>query len=146
MMIMHTHNRAWFGILASIFLGMIFVVAGMGKWFTGVADFQFVTPIDAFNIWLIWIELAVGIILVTGIFTKCAVSCSLLLITGFITNNILLIANGLGDEPCGCFGMGYKLTVVDSLYLDGVMVALAVTILVLYPGRFFNKRPWYWGK
>jgi len=141
--------KYWLGIWASLFLGMTFIVAGMGKWFSGVVEFQLLTTqhtlTEFLNTWLLPIELTIGIILVAGIFTKCAASFSLLLIAGFIINNILLISVGLGGEPCNCFGMGNTLSVIDSLFLDGVMVALAITILVLYPGRFFNKRPWYWG-
>lgn len=152
--------KYWLGILASIFLGMTFIVAGSGKLFGGVVDFQLfieglahypgILPYEVYagtlGTWLVIIELLVGILLVVGIFTRCVAGFSLLLIAGFITNNILLIQQGLGGEPCNCFGMGQELTVVGSLYLDGVMAALAVWALVFYPSRFFQVRPWYWGK
>ena len=150
----HTYHKNWLGILASLFLGMIFIVAGSGKLFTGVVDFELLIYPEllspalagALNTLLVPVELLVGILLVAGIFTRCAAGFSLLLIAGFITNNILLISQGLGGEPCNCFGMGQELSVVGSLYLDGVMAALAVWALVFYPSRFFQVRPWYWGK
>lgn len=147
----HTHHKNWLGILASLFLGMTFIVAGSGKLFSGVVDFELtlseLIPLPpTLLILLLPVELAVGILLVVGIFTRCAASFSLLLIAGFITNNILLINSGLGGEPCNCFGMGQGLSVIGSLYLDGVMVALAVWALIFYPSRFFEVRPWYWGK
>jgi len=151
-MIVIQGNKAkyWTGILASIFLGMTFIVAGMGKWFSGVVEFQLLTTQNTLtqflNTWLIPVELAVGILLVVGVWVKCAASFSLLLTAGFITNNILLISMGLGGEPCNCFGMGKELTVMGSLLLDGIMVALAVTILAFYPARFFGVGPWYWRK
>ena len=49
----HTYHKNWLGILASIFLGMIFIVAGSGKLFSGVVDFQLITLAGAFNTWLI---------------------------------------------------------------------------------------------
>lgn len=146
MIVEHHFYKFWLGILASIFLGMTYIVAGMGKWFYGVVGFKLLTRIEALETWLIPVELAIGIILVASILVKPLASLSLLLTAGFIINNIVLITMGLGGEPCNCFGMGQKLTVTSSLFLDGVMVALAITILVFYPGRFFNKRPWYWGK
>lgn len=162
-MIIIQGNKAkyWLGILASIFLGMIYIVAGMGKWFSGVADVQLFTegiryahplfpgsssPLIFLQTSLVLIELGVGILLASGIWVRVIASFSLLLTAGFITNNIILIASGLGGAPCGCFGMGNRLTVFDSLLLDGVMVALAITILCWYPARFFEARPWFWRK
>ena len=155
-MIIVPHNRFkyWLGILASIFLGMTFIVAGSGKLFSGVVDFELIIPLAFLSFYppevvsacLMLGELLIGILLIAGIFTRCVASCSLLLIAGFVTNNILLINLGLGGEPCNCFGMGQELTVIGSLYLDGVMVVLAVEVLAFYPGRFFELRPWYWGK
>lgn len=149
----HTNYKSWLGILASIFLGMTFIVAGSGKLFAGVVDFQLLTIPDFWpfllakflTTWLMQVELLVGVVLVAGIFAKCAAGFSLPLIAGFIINNILLINSGLGGEPCNCFGMGQELTVIGSLCLDGIMVALAVVILMWYPAKFFEVRPWYWG-
>lgn len=151
-MIIIQGNKAkyWLGILASIFLGMLFVVAGMGKWFSGVVEFQLLTTQNTLTAFLATClmlgELLIGILLASGILVRAIASFSLLLTAGFITNNILLIASGLGSAPCGCFGMGNRLSVIDSLFLDGVMVALAVTILCWYPARFFEARPWFWRK
>lgn len=152
----HTYRKNWLGILSSLFLGMTFIVAGSGKLFSGVVEFELLIypellppPVilaEILTTCLVPVELTIGILLVVGIFTRCVAGFSLLLIAGFITNNILLISQGLGGEPCNCFGMGQELSVIGSLYLDGVMAALAVWALVFYPSRFFEVRPWYWGK
>lgn len=148
----HSLLRHWLGILASIFLGMTFIVAGMGKWFASVKEFELLAFPDFLSqsvaetlfTWLPRVELTIGIVLIAGIAVKFVACLSLPLIIGFIVNNILLISMGSGREPCNCFGMGEKLSVFGSLHLDVVMVALVITVLVFHPGRFFNKRPWYW--
>jgi len=146
-------GKYWIGILASLFLGVTFMVAGMGKWFAGVVEFELLAypgflPIplaELLFISLVWVELIIGIVLVAGIAVKFVTSLSLSLIIGFFINNILLIVKGMGGEPCHCFGLGNRMSVITSLYLDGVMLALAITILVCFRDKFFNKRPWYWG-
>ena len=155
-MIIIQGNKAkyWLGILAATFLGMTYVVAGMGKWFAGVVEFELhifpgllpPTLIGALNTLLSPTELAIGILLASGILVKPLAGFSLLLTTGFIINNIILISQGLGGAPCGCFGMGNRLTVYDSLLLDGIMIALVITVLCWYPTRFFEARPWFWRK
>jgi len=142
MIIVENRFRNWMGILAAIFLGMIFVVAGYSKWlYPGKA----LDVPEVFLIILLIAELGVGILLVTGIYVKPTACISLFLIFCFIISNSLLMV--LGVEDCfSCFGSMAQLSTSQALWLDGIMVALAVTILFSYPGRFFNKRPWYWGK
>lgn len=142
MIIMRPNYRHWLGILASIFLGMTFVVAGIGK-FLGPAKELEVS--EVLLVLLVIMELAIGLLLVAGICVRGAAIFSLPLVAGFITSNILMIT--LGQEEClSCFGAMGKLSAIQALYLDGIMVALAVMVLIYYPGRFFSVRPWYWGK
>ena len=141
-MIVENRFRNWIGILAAIFLGITFIVAGSGKLLTPVVEAEI--P-KAFLVILIIIELGIGIFLVTGVLVKPVASFSLFLIACFIISNILM--KMLGMEEClSCFGAMGKLSTTQALMIDGVMMALAVTILAFYPGRFFNKRPWFWGK
>ena len=142
MIIENRFCKHWLGILAAIFLGVTFIVAGSSKLFTPVVESEI--P-EFLLIILVIAELGVGIFLVACIFVKPVASLSLCLVTGFITSNIL--AKVFGQEEClSCFGGMGKLSTNQALYIDGVMVALVVTILCFYPGRFFNARPWYWGK
>ena len=153
MIIEHRFCKPWLGILASIFLGMTFVVAGISKFYAPVKEFELLTLLDflpdalagAINIWLMPLELAIGLFLVVSIAVKFVACLSLVFIACFIASNILMIILEL--ENClSCFGKLGELTAVQALWFDGVMVALVVVILFLYPGKFFNKRPWYWGK
>lgn len=142
MIIIENRFRNWVGILASIFLGMTFIVAGISKWlYPGTA----LEVPEVFLIVLLVAELGIGILLVAGIQVKPMACVSLFLIVCFIISNSLLMI--LGVEDCfSCFGSFAKLSTGQALWLDGIMVALAVTILVFYPSRFFSVRPWYWGK
>jgi len=143
-MIIIQGNKAkyWLGILASIFLGMTFVVAGTSKVFIPSGNIE----LSAIFIALLGgAEFTVGALLVAGIYVKAATTGSLFLIAGFITSNIL--AKVLGQEEClSCFGAMGKLSISSALYLDGIMVALVVVILCWYPARFFEARPWFWRK
>ena len=73
---------------------------------------------------------------------------SLVLIAGFIASNSWLLVQGLGDKPCGCFGIAetiaqLRLLVINSLYFDIGMLGLVLLILIYYPGKFSTLRPWF---
>jgi len=150
-------HRFWVGVGASIVLGLIFVAAGVGKLLHQVEAFSipfyfpdFLTPAlaKAIHIWLPRIELIVGLLLIIGIAAKFTSVFSLVLIAGFIASNSWLLSQGLGNEPCGCFGMAeriaqVKLLVIDSLYFDIGMLGLALLTLIYYPSKFFTLRPWF---
>ena len=143
-MIIIQGNKAkyWLGILASIFLGMVFLVAGSGKVLAPVVESEL--P-QLLLVALVVIELAIGAFLVAGVFAKMAVILSLPVIASFVIGNILM--KMLGRAEClSCFGAMGKLSTTQALYFDGVMVVLAVMILMWYPARFSQVRPWYWGK
>ena len=147
------------GIGAGIILGLIFVTAGVGKLLHQPEAFKiFFTPFldllplilmaKAFFIWLPWVELVIGLLLITGIAARLVAAFSLLLITAFITNNTLNLIKGLGGEPCGCFGavdnvFAANLSVIGSLVIDIGMLALALALLFYARRSFFNIYPWF---
>ena len=150
--------RNWVGVGASIILGLIFVVAGLGKlleqagtlgiFSTLPAAFSTPALAGAFSFWLPLIELIVGLLLITSIAAKPVAAFSLALIAGFIATNSWLLSQGLGDEPCGCFGIAetiaqFRLVVINSLYFDVGMLGLGLLILIYYPGKFSTLRPWF---
>ena len=141
-MIVENRYKSWLGILAAIFLGMTFIVAGAGKFLDSAAELE--VP-EVLLVILVLMELAIGLLLVAGIYVKTAASFSLSLVAGFTASNILMIT--MGQEEClSCFGAMGKLSATQALYLDGLMEAMAVMVLFYYPGRFFSVRPWYWAK
>jgi len=141
--------RYWIGTLATIFLGVTFIVAGVGKLLAGSKAFEpFVLPVvlsqsfsEVIYSWLPYIEITVGGLLILGIAIKFASSISALLIAGFTVSNILLIYLGRGTEPCGCFGMAGGLTVFSALIVDGIMAVMVAVIFVCYRGDFFDLCP-----
>ncbi len=151
-------GKHWIGVGASITLGLIFIVAGVGKllhqpeavriFFIPLPDFLTATLTKAVFSWLPYIEFTVGLLLIIGVAPKLVATLSSMLIAGFIAHNALLISYGLWAEPCDCFGklkiVPYtELSIIGSLYLDIVMLALVLIILFWHRGSFFNIYPWF---
>ena len=146
-------HKHWIGTGAAIILGLIFLVAGMGKLLQAEAlQAYFLTPFAEFLppafykavfLGLPLVELIVGLLLIIGIAVKLMAIFSLGLIGGFIINNGLLLWRGLGHKPCACFGAEtpLRLLIVDSLRLDTVMLALVLIILFCDQSNFFNVYP-----
>jgi uncharacterized membrane protein YphA (DoxX/SURF4 family) len=150
--------RNWVGVGAGIILGLIFIAAGLGKLLEPAGTLgvfsnlpaAFSTPAlaEVFSFWLPIIELMVGLLLVTSVAARPVAAFSLVLIAGFIAINSWLLSQGLGGEPCGCFGIAetmaqLRLVVMNSLYFDIGMLGLGLLILIYYPGRFLTLRPWF---
>ncbi|MFQ6122219.1 MAG: MauE/DoxX family redox-associated membrane protein [Dehalococcoidales bacterium] len=146
--------KHWIGVWACLFLGLIFVAAGLGKALHRAEAFMFFPDFlppalaKVIFVWLPAIELTVGLLLITGIAAKFVATFSLMPIAGFMANNSLLLSLGLGYEPCECFGIAEtltqaKLSIIGALYLDIVMLALVLVILFCYQRNFFNIYPWF---
>ena len=146
--------RYWIAFGASILLALVFITSGVGK-LMGQSAFLLTlsTWLVNENIaawvagWLPWVELALGLCLLVGIVPQIAAGISTLLIAGFIMHNSWMIAHGLGYEPCHCLGildriMG-EMSTVTSLYVDIVLIILALAVYFSYPGRLLNVRPWF---
>jgi len=152
-------NRLLFhraGTVASVVLGVIFGVAGFGKLFATSEGFErvfnpfpsFLTPAvtgTLFNL-LPYLEIIIAVLLIGGVVPRLAGAASVLLIAGFMTNNGWLLGQGRGYEPCSCFGVldrivGLKISTTHSLYLDILMLALALITVFGLQGRFFGLRP-----
>jgi uncharacterized membrane protein YphA (DoxX/SURF4 family) len=136
-------------------LGVIFVTSGLGKIpyqgeFLGVlASIPFVPGMLSYSvvISLPWVELILGLLLIVGVAARLVAGCCLALVVAFIANNIWMVTHGMGRESCGCFGglevfFGY-LAPVQTLYVDAVMLVLAVVVLCYYRGGFLDPRPWF---
>jgi len=149
-------SKHWIGVGASLILGLIFATAGLGKLLHQTEAYKlffspdFLTPAlaKAVFIWLPRLELIIGLLLIIGVAAKLVTIFSSVLIAGFITNNVWLLAQGLGDKPCGCFGIAERiaqgrLSTLGSLYVDIAMLALVLIILFYYQSRFFNIYPWF---
>lgn len=141
-------HKYWASVVAMIFLGMIFIIAGMGKLLAGSKAFEpFVSPaflpqpfVEVIYVGLPYIEIIVGTLLILGVALRFATYLSLALISCFISLNVFVLYSGL--EPCGgCFGVFGGLTAISALILDVIMVGMVAVILVCYRGSFFNIIP-----
>jgi uncharacterized membrane protein YphA (DoxX/SURF4 family) len=150
--------KHWLGLGASITLGMIFLVSGMGKlllqgelfetYFPGFLDFLSLDQVRLLFYGLPYVEIAIGALLIAGFATKLIAALTALLITGFIASNVWFINNGMGFEPCGCLGIfdrlfQSKLSTQQSLYLDIAMLALVLITLLCYQRNFTDIYPWF---
>jgi uncharacterized membrane protein YphA (DoxX/SURF4 family) len=144
------------GMVAGIILGLIFVVAGFGKLLTDAEGFTMIfNPFpgflasafaDAIFIWLPYLEVVIGLLLIIGVLPKLMAVIAAVLTAGFITDKVWLLSQGLGYEPCSCFGIldriiGAELSTADSLYLDIIMLALVLIVLFWHKSSFFNIYP-----
>ena len=147
--------RYWIAFGASMLLALVFITAAVGK-LMGQNAFllQVSTYVISDNIaalvagGLPWVELVLGLCLLVGLFPQIASGLSTLLVAIFILHNAWMITNGLGHEPCSCLGVldrvfTGELSTVGSLYLDIVLVILALAVYFCYPGRLLNVRPWF---
>ena len=146
----------WFAISAGIILGLIFLAAGLGKLLNPMeSSVIFVFPeflpnvLDRFIYqWLPYVEIIIGVLLITGITARLTASLALVLTLGLIASNSIMLVQGLGDKPCGCFGeaerwVQLRLSIADALYIDVVMLILGFLVLFFYQGKFVNVYPWF---
>ena len=148
--------RYWAGAGAGILLGMILVISGLGKLlYQGeflevllTGSFLNTSLVYIVAKWFPWVEVLFGLLLITGFVLKTMASLSAALIAAFIADNAWRLSQGLGYEPCGCFGILEKMVMgtfssVEALYVDIGMLALVLIILLSYPERFLNIYPWF---
>lgn len=146
----------WLAVGAGIVLGLIFLAAGLGKTLSQTDSFViFVFPeflptaLDKFIFrWLPSVEILIGVLLITGVIARLVASFALALTVGLIANNTILLIQGLGDKPCGCFGeaerlVQLRLSIAGALYIDIMMLVLGILILFFYRGKFVSISPWF---
>jgi len=124
-------------LLARVFVGGIFVVAGFFKLLDpienfrgminayGIVPYVLVTPI---SLMLPWIELIAGIFLITGYFTRWSAVILGLLSFSFVI--LIVVARLLGTLPenCGCFGDHLPMSPYQMLALDLLSTLLAIRL------------------
>jgi uncharacterized membrane protein YphA (DoxX/SURF4 family) len=145
----------WIATGAGIILGLVFLAAGLGKMLNPGSSILFVFPeflpagLDEFIfLWLPRIEVVLGLLLLVGVAARLVATLVLTLTAGMVANNSILLVQGLGEEPCGCFGQAERLTqlnlsVTGALYIDAAMLALGFMVLLFYGGTYFNINPWF---
>lgn len=144
------------GLLARVVLGGALVVAGYLKVTDLTSSIQSVVAYELFpyevakfiGITLPIIEMAVGVLLVLGLFTRAAAGVATLLMVVFVAGIDSAWARGLAID-CGCFGTGGPIDPSNTRYLEEIVrdgaLAAAGFGLVLRPhtpfslDRFFTR-------
>jgi uncharacterized membrane protein YphA (DoxX/SURF4 family) len=163
----HQRLRSIVSLVACILVGFTFVISGSGKIFAfGEMPGQTMQFIGAIlpDAWLTpglayflgdiflphiipWTELCLGILLLLRIWPRFFAALTLPLTATFMINNIWYIINGKNAfTSCECFGIWEQifgtLTHVQSLTLDIILFALALTIVLVHPAELFSLPPW----
>ncbi len=142
-------------IVASVFVGLVLLVAGIGK-VPGQTEFAqamagtFITPTIAQ--WLSrvvpWAEIVLGVFMILGLFPRIAAILTLPLVAGFMANNTWALAQGIGvfTKCSDCFGFWEKffgpLSPAGALTLDISLLVGAISVTLLSP-EFFRPRLWF---
>ena len=151
-------NKVLFWIVpgSAILLGLTLLISGTGK-VPGQTEFidallrSLWTPAVAYFVGYLlpWVEIALGALLLLGIFPRLVAVICLPLTAGFMGNNIWALLNDVGEFPecASCFGVWEEyfgsLSPMGALVLDVVLFCLALLILVLHREGFFEFRPWF---
>lgn len=118
----------WVGLVARLVLGVVLVVSGYLKVGSlessaeAVRAFK-VLPYDLANLVgyvLPVLELAIGALLVLGLFTRIAGIAGALLMVAFLIGIVSVWARGISID-CGCFGGGGVVAPEDTNYLWDVV-------------------------
>ncbi|MFC2036027.1 MauE/DoxX family redox-associated membrane protein [Chloroflexota bacterium] len=120
-----------------LLLGSILVAASLGK----IADPNgFVNLVTSYNIlpeglaqpfgvFLPWVELITGGLLILGFFPRLVAGISIILIAGFMIASSSSLLAGT-EASCGCFGGAMPLSYTQSLLINGAMLLMAVPLLL----------------
>ena len=128
----------WARLLLRLLLAGVFMYAAWTKlrqpWLV------FAMSIDAYQLlpeWAVlatarflpWLELAIGVLLLTGVWLRYVSIVAAALLAVFFATMLLSFGKGMGID-CGCFGVGEPLS-AKTLARDGLLLASAITLAIL---------------
>jgi thiol-disulfide isomerase/thioredoxin/uncharacterized membrane protein YphA (DoxX/SURF4 family) len=124
-------------LIMRLLLGGIFIAASLSKvthidQFTQAVTSYGILPdslAHLYGLLVPWIELAIGSLLILGLFSRMAAAISIALTFSFIVANIYGLIRGTEDS-CGCFGQVIPLDHSQSLGLDVLMLLMAVPLIL----------------
>jgi putative oxidoreductase len=132
--------------LLRVALGAIFLYAAatklpdMGAFAEAVANYRMMPAalVPAAAAAVIGIEIAVGLLLVSGRLARAAALVSTALLAAFTIGIAQALARGI-DLRCGCFGSSERAT-WWTVARDAGLLAMALALLVRGPGRLLPRR------
>jgi uncharacterized membrane protein YphA (DoxX/SURF4 family) len=121
-----------------IIIGSIFLVSGLGKLLSPYQNFLYV--VQAYQLlpsWgevltaqvFPWIELLVGFLVLTGLWTSWGLRGALILFGVFVVVLGQALIRGLQLESCGCFGSWVHLKPQTVIIMDSASLLLTCALL-----------------
>jgi len=134
----------WIATAFRLVLSAVFIIAGTRKLPDPAASVRAVRAYDllpevvvpAVGYGLPLLEIAVGLLLLAGLFTRWAAALSAVLLTAFVIGIASAWARGLSID-CGCFGGGGQVEAADTTYPS----ELARDGALLLTSLFLVRRP-----
>ncbi len=140
-------SRRWIHRVLRWSLGVVLIAAAVGvpgtEWGSGklrhphsfaksIRTYQMVPAPIVFPmaVYLPWLELTVGVVLLTGLWRRESLIVALLLGGMFLAANLTAMARGL-EVDCGCFGAGYHGSAAREAVIAVAMIAATVLALAL---------------
>ncbi len=129
----------WLQLSLRIFYGLLFVASAIVKLYP-IESFELILIkqvgiswqwVAYFSRGLIFLELALGLAIITGFHLRKSILTSLGLLALFSIYLLLQITSGAGDENCGCFGELIPLDATQSLIKNAVFAVFAVVLLLI---------------
>lgn len=126
----------WIGLLARLTMGGVWIAAG---WLKAFNPYSAGAAVRAYEIFpnelatrigqaLPWVELALGALLILGLFTRPIAAASALLLVAFVIGIASAWARGLTID-CGCFGGGGVVAAGETKYLQEIIRDLGLILL-----------------
>ena len=137
------YGSKYFGLSLRVAIGAIFLLAGLGKVLSGEGLFDVVSSLTILPFSMIvpvsqvlpWLEIALGLCFLLGLFPAIVSAISLPLISAFIIVNIFNLQKGLAEPCSSCFGSWLLLSSRDALIMDVFLLLAVLRLLTL--GKHF---------
>jgi uncharacterized membrane protein YphA (DoxX/SURF4 family) len=129
----------WIALAARVIVGFVFIYASLDKIahpaeFAGIVNNYRILPHELINLTAIllpWVELAAGLLLVLGLFSRGSALIISLMLVVFIAAISYNVARGL-DFNCGCFDTGKDGMVIGWTKIGQNIVLLALSLHALF--------------
>ena len=142
--------KKYLSLLSRVVLGGVLIFAGIVKlpnidtliW--EIEQYQ-ILPTSlavAYGYVLSPIEIALGVLLLLGIYLRASAVVSGLLVLSFTIAKLSALARGLDIDVCPCFGPVMPLFLVPSLAIDFVLLMLLIQLL-LHKSDFLSLGSWF---
>lgn len=133
-------------LIMRVGLGGVFVIAGYGKLcgisvFAGAVEMYEILPHSlaiAYGYTLPFVELIIGVLLISGIFLRVSAGVSILTTISFVIAKSITLSRGT-NPPCCCLPW-FEMLCSQSLAIDFIMLVAAVQIL-FHRGEFLALGP-----